>query len=530
MQRALKSHKHFPGGWHNWALGLLCLVVVVIAITSIGSSSSGAASEQRTAEVGRGVVQSTVSGNGSLEAAEQVELNFGASGEVTEIYVEAGEKVNKNEILARVDSSSARASLASAEAQLAEAEESLEAAQESEVSASYDSSGTTVLASYEGGEETSTVLLAAVEGGVQPETASEPKAESDSGEEKSAETDGAEEKAPDSSDKGKEKEADEEPQEREPAPTQEAAPAEAAPESSGGSSPSMGGGETSSPSATVSLATAEANLRQAELSVQSAEQEVSETTLRAPFGGTVASISGSVGETVSGEGSSGSSPSSGSSEASSGGLALGAGGGSSTGSGESSSAFIVLTQLDRLKMEVSFSESDIGKVKVGQPATVSISSMEGTELAGRVTKVDVLPSESSSGGVVEYPATIVLTQRAKGLRAGMSASAEVVVEQVSDAITVPNEAIASGTAKTVTVSDDGREAQETVETGLVGDETTEVLSGLKAGETLVLPEASVPTGGMEAGGGEGGLPDFGGGGLPSFGGGGPPGGGFPGGP
>ncbi len=120
----------------------------------------------------------------------------------------------------------------------------------------------------------------------------------------------------------------------------------------------------------------------------------------------------------------------------------------------------MLAQLDRLKMEVSFSESDIGKVEVGQPATVSISSMEGTELAGRVTKVDVLPSEGSSGGVVEYPATILLTQRAQGLRAGMSASAEVVVEQVADAVTVPNEAIASGPSKTVTVSEDGREAPE----------------------------------------------------------------------
>ena len=38
--------------------------------------------------------------------------------------------------------------------------------------------------------------------------------------------------------------------------------------------------------------------------------------------------------------------------------------------------------------------------------------MEGTELAGRVTKVDVLPSEGSSSGVVEYPATITLTQSA----------------------------------------------------------------------------------------------------------------------
>jgi macrolide-specific efflux system membrane fusion protein len=108
----------------------------------------------------------------------------------------------------------------------------------------------------------------------------------------------------------------------------------------------------------------------------------------------------------------------------------------------------------------------------------------------------VLPSEGSSS-VVEYPATILLTQNAKGVRAGMSASAEVVVEQVKNAITVSSEAITSlGNSKTVTVEADGKEETKTITTGLVGDENTEVISGLKAGEKLVLPETTVATGGL----------------------------------
>jgi multidrug efflux pump subunit AcrA (membrane-fusion protein) len=274
--------------------------------------------------------------------------------------------------------------------------------------------------------------------------------------------------------------------------------------------------------ASTSLPTAEANLREAELTVKSARQEVRETTLRAPISGTIASVSGSVGETVSGGSTGG-----GTSEAGAG----GATGGESTG-GESSGSFMVLAQLHRLKMEVSFSESDIGKVREGQTATVSIDSMEGTELAGEVTKVSVLPSEGSTS-VVEYPATILLTQSAKGLRAGMSASAEVVVEQVKNAVTVPTEAITgAGSRKTVTVEEGGEEVAKTVTTGLEGDETTEVVSGLKAGQTLLLPEVTVATatgaegesgstketlsgfGGAAGGGfpgGAGGPPSFGGG-------------------
>ena len=101
-----------------------------------------------------------------------------------------------------------------------------------------------------------------------------------------------------------------------------------------------------------------------------------------------------------------------------------------------------------------------------------------------------------------------------------------------DAVTVPSEAITNGPNKTVTVSEDGKEVDKTVTTGLVGDEATEIVSGLKPGETVVLPEATVtaPGGGGESsepqtgafpGGGAfpaGGFPG-GGGGPPSFGGG-----------
>jgi multidrug efflux pump subunit AcrA (membrane-fusion protein) len=531
--RSSKQGASRPPAWHNWALGLLCLIVVVAAITAVGSSSADSTASQRTATVERGVVQSTVSGNGSLEAAQQVELNFGASGEVTEIDVEAGQKVSKGDVLTRIDSSSARASLASAEAQLSEAEEMLEAAEESEeVSTTYVGGATTVLVSY---KPDSTAEASAVEG---TEAAAEPapsegnagaKDESETGTTKPSSPDegkgepsggsGGKNAQPESNAKDEGDGADKAPSPAPTTPSVEAAPSEA---------------ESSSPAGgTVSVATAEAKLRQARLSVESARQEVRETALRAPISGTIASVSGSVGETVSGEGSAAGGGSS--TESTSGGGGLGgigaASSSGSSGSSDSSSAFIVLSQLGRLKMEVSFSESDIGKVKVGQPATVAVSSMEGTELAGRVTKVDVLPSEGSSGGIVEYPATITLTQSAKGVRAGMSASAEVVVEQASNTLAVTSEAITSGPGGgSVTLLEDGKEVERTVITGLKGDETTQILSGVAAGETVVLPEITAAAGGEGPAGGLGEGGAFpGGGSLPTFGGGGPP-GGFPGAP
>ncbi len=470
----------------EWGLAIVAGALVAIAITSLGTgSSSSSAATKRTATVGKGVVQSTVSGNGTLEPAQKVELSFGASGEVTAIRVKAGQKVTKGEVLAEVDSSSARASLASAEAQLIEAEEAVETAEEAEEEESEE-------VAYEGGARTVFVGLMSEDGtGAAKADESEKEAVEEAAPEEGAEAAKekvASEKAQQEAAPSKKEEAASQGEdEAQPEGSQEAEGSTPS-ESSGGGGSETGGNETGATGG-VSLPTAEANLREAELSVKSARQEVRETTLRAPISGTIASVSGAVGETVSGGSSSG-----GDSE----GSALGGTGDEEGGGG--SESFMVLAQLHRLKMEVSFSEADIGKVREGQTATVAIDTMEGTELAGRVTKVSVLPGEGSSG-VVEYPATILLTQSAKGLRAGMSASAEVVVEQVKNTLTVPSEAISQAAGgKTVTVEEDGKEVTKTVTTGLVGDETTEVMSGVKAGQTLILPEATVAAASESSGG------------------------------
>ena len=153
----------------------------------------------------------------------------------------------------------------------------------------------------------------------------------------------------------------------------------------------------------MTVAAAQANVDSAQLSVQSAEQAVAATTLRAPMAGTVTAVNGSVGQTVSG-GSSLRAPrrrppvgSSGSTARASRAASAAAAASSSSSSASGSSSFITLAQLSRFKLEVSLSESDIGKVKVGQPATVTVNAASGEEFAGRVTDIGVLSSSSTSG-------------------------------------------------------------------------------------------------------------------------------------
>jgi hypothetical protein len=275
----------------------------------------------------------------------------------------------------------------------------------------------------------------------------------------------------------------------------------------------------------MSEASAAAAVKSAQLAVDKAEQALAATSLRAPDAATVAAVNGAVGDQVtagssSASGSSGSGSSSGSTAAGGTG-STGTGAGSTSGSG--TSGFITLTQLSRMHLDVSLSESDIGAVKVGQAATVTVNAASGEQVAGKVIAIGVLASSSSSGtsSAVSYPVTIALTQTTKGLRAGMTATADIVTAQ-SAGLVVPTQALRNGS---VTVTKDGKRTTKRVETGVAGDSTTQVVSGLSAGDQVIVTSTSAAAGAAASGtagagarGGAAGAGGLGGGG--GFGGGG----------
>jgi hypothetical protein len=119
---------------------------------------------------------------------------------------------------------------------------------------------------------------------------------------------------------------------------------------------------------------------------------------------------------------------------------------------------------------------------------------------------------TTNSGVVSYDVTFQLDQMEAGLRTGMSATAEVVVKQ-EEGVNVPTSAITGGA---VTVIENGKHVRRRVVTGLAGNSSTIVLSGLSAGEKVALPVAAATSGtpGLRGLGGRGGLGGgLGGGGL-----------------
>ena len=143
-------------------------------------------------------------------------------------------------------------------------------------------------------------------------------------------------------------------------------------------------------------------------------------------------------------------------------------------------------------MTVAFSESDVNKLKVGKAATVTPDALSGVELGAHVTSIS--PVGTTSSNVVSYQSTLTLDQNDSSVKPGMSASAAVIVGQ-AQGVNVPNAAVTgTGSLATVTVLRNGKQAQQQVVVGLRGDSRTQIISGLSAGEQVVIKTTLPPLG------------------------------------
>ncbi|HEX3910269.1 MAG TPA: HlyD family efflux transporter periplasmic adaptor subunit [Solirubrobacteraceae bacterium] len=479
--------------WIVYGLATLLAAAIAAAVLVVGPAAGQSSTQTRTVTAQRGVVQSTVSGSGSVEPSSQLDLGFKTSGTVTKIDVTQGEQVGEGQLLATLDPQSAEVTLEQAKAGLQSAEAAL--AREEETDGESSSSSQSTAADSTGSRtQTATAAIAATSAPVtDTSTAGNPATSTPAASTPTTSTPTstststaptAEAPAPTmksskrQSGKGTTTGSGKEESSRQAAPTTT---------SSSNASSTSSTSEVSTATRAANIASARAAVKSDRLTVQSAEQSVADTRLLAPESGTIVSLEGEVGETVSGGGTSRASSEAG--ESSGSGTGLGSGGTGSSSSSSSSSdssggSFAVLSDLGSMKLVVPLSESEVGSVKRGQPATVTIEALKGIKLAAHVSEVAALPTSNS--GVVSYDVTFQLDQLHAGLKAGMSATAEVVVAQ-AEGVNVPSSAISGGT---VTVVEGAEQVPRAVTTGLAGDSTTIVLSGLNAGQRVALPLTS----------------------------------------
>jgi len=273
-------------------------------------------------------------------------------------------------------------------------------------------------------------------------------------------------------------------------------------QSSGG--PSSGTGQSSASRAI----TDQAAVTSAEAALISAQADLTSATLKSSIGGTVGSVS-----LVKGASSQGKS--------------------------------VVIVGTGAVEVTVNVPLASIGTVHMGQKANVTPQGATSIA-AGSVTSISLLPSTSSSStgtgggtgqgnstsGSPTYPVVVLVPDALPALATGSRADVSLLIGTVSKALTVPNSALtplAKGQAMAQTLKN-GVVTPALVKTGYAGTLTTQITSGLSAGQQVVLADLStaLPTNttssrrlgfpGGSAGGLGGGLGGAGFGGVPPMGG------------
>lgn len=161
--------------------------------------------------------------------------------------------------------------------------------------------------------------------------------------------------------------------------------------------------------------------------------------------------------------------------------------------------------------EISLNEIDAAKVKLGQKATLTFDAVPDLVLTGRVVEVDTVGTVSQ--GVVSYGIKIILDSDDERIKPSMSVTAEIIVDAKTNVLVLPNSAIKTqGNSKYVELVDVPEELKkqlktgsqiilpkgilvknQNVETGISNDTFTEIISGLKEGDIVILAKVSPQT-------------------------------------
>ena len=163
---------------------------------------------------------------------------------------------------------------------------------------------------------------------------------------------------------------------------------------------------------------------------------------------------------------------------------------------------MTLLDLSRVFSLATVDESDIGGVKVGQDARITVDSYPGRIFAGKVVRVATEGVNASN--VVTFEVKVEVLDEAKNLlKPQMTGNVTIVEASRPDALTVPVAAVSrQGPKSFVTMADGGRRE---VTLGLQGLERTEVASGLQDGEEVRV-ESGEPESRWRSGSGAGGGP------------------------
>jgi HlyD family secretion protein len=214
--------------------------------------------------------------------------------------------------------------------------------------------------------------------------------------------------------------------------------------------------------ARAKVAEAAANVAQSKAAVERAEEELANATIRAPIDGTILLRPVEVGSPVS----------------------------SILNLGANATPVMTMGDITQVFVRGKVDETDIGRVRLGQGARITVETFKDRTFQGKVTQISPMGVEKDN--VTNFEVKVSIDNPGNELKANMTANAEIVLEEHPNALIVPEAAIVYDAARKAfvdLVDPDAREGRRRVPVriGISNGTKTQVLEGVKPGDKIVLP-------------------------------------------
>jgi RND family efflux transporter MFP subunit len=203
----------------------------------------------------------------------------------------------------------------------------------------------------------------------------------------------------------------------------------------------------------VELAKAENAAANAKLTLENNQKVLAGATITAPYDGTILTVAGSAGNAVD------------------------------------TATFITIADLVHPRIEFIIDETDLGSLALNQDVMVSFDAIADRTFKGKVTRIDPTLTTVNNYQAVKGMIDLDLSNETDLplMPSGLQASVEIISGQANEAVLVPIEALrdlGEGSFSVFVVGQDGQMKLRVVTIGLMDATYAEVLSGLKAGETV----------------------------------------------
>lgn len=145
----------------------------------------------------------------------------------------------------------------------------------------------------------------------------------------------------------------------------------------------------------------------------------------------------------------------------------------------------VIKDTSRFEVEVNIEESDIPEIEQGQLVKMTLQSLPGKTITGRV--IEIANEAVNESGTVTLPITVRLDEVDYDIKLGCSAQLDIIVGRAGEHIIIPITAISQRNGRNVVFKVVNGETEPVqVETGISDGLRIAIISGLKPGDNILI--------------------------------------------